>query len=74
MALQITRRSGLLTLMAAPLLEANPTDVADTFPSQPAELVRETVIVATPAVFATSASVIFPAFVLSLFIGCNDSQ
>jgi hypothetical protein len=45
-----TRRSGLLTLMAAPFIEAgtdSPTPaVADNFPSQPLELVRETVTVA----------------------------
>lgn len=48
----ITRRAGLSTLLAASLLDAEPATqqppppVADNFPSQPAELVRETVLVA----------------------------
>ncbi|HEY3739173.1 MAG TPA: hypothetical protein VGL53_04975 [Bryobacteraceae bacterium] len=47
----ITRRTGFATLLAASLLDAEPSAtpppaVADNFPSQPAELVRETVLVA----------------------------
>jgi hypothetical protein len=47
---RISRRSGLLAMAAAPFLEAGPDStpaaVADNFPSQPLELVRETVMVA----------------------------